>query len=303
VVPRQPAALDIGAHATRLWPKVSVASADMLLQMSDRMKMSQATLCFKLTGSFAALLAMVAALSLCARQGIRSLGGSLNATGAGSEVSLDHWEVSVAVAFGLLAGIAGLWVVRQVAVSAVVSQPVVSLEETSGATLQTSSMTLENPSGTRDATQLIHADTGFVAEANSKTDSMQTSIREMVVPGGKTSQMVNAMDGLAFQVNLLALSAGVAAAHTGEEALGFAVGAQELGSPAQRDAAAARDTARDTKHLIDKVNHTGQEQVQSLEHLARAIAQMEQVTTTTAAISEQPAATSEQLSAQSRAMV
>ena len=82
------------------------------------MKMSRAAMYFKLTGSFAALLAMVVALSLCARQGMRSLGGSLDATAARREVSLDHWQVSVAVAFGLLAGIAGLWVVRHVAVSA-----------------------------------------------------------------------------------------------------------------------------------------------------------------------------------------
>src|ERR1035438_5362700 len=38
----------------------------------------RATMCFKLMGSFVALLVMLVALSLCALQGIRSLGGSLD---------------------------------------------------------------------------------------------------------------------------------------------------------------------------------------------------------------------------------
>src|ERR1035437_1329715 len=42
------------------------------------MKGRTVTLCFKLMGSFVALLAMVVVLSLCALQGIRSLGGSLD---------------------------------------------------------------------------------------------------------------------------------------------------------------------------------------------------------------------------------
>ena len=42
------------------------------------MNFPRVTLCFKLIGSFAVLLAMVAGLSLCALQGIRSLGGSLD---------------------------------------------------------------------------------------------------------------------------------------------------------------------------------------------------------------------------------
>src|ERR1035438_2534852 len=42
------------------------------------MNRRRVTLCFKLMGSFVALLGMVGGLSLCALQGIRSLGGSLD---------------------------------------------------------------------------------------------------------------------------------------------------------------------------------------------------------------------------------
>ena len=284
-------------------------------------------------------------------------------TAADRQVALSFWEVSLAVALGLLAGITGLWVVRQVAgslrrstrqllemsqqvagaaeqiaqsnqsLAQGVSQQAASLEETSAATAEISSMTQKNAAGTRDVAQLIHAETGFVAEANRKLDDMLASMRQIVISGGKISAIVKTIDGIAFQTNLLALNASVEAARAGEAGLGFAVVAQEVRALAQRSADAARDTAElvsasvdagnagrsqldavaavisgitertlKVKQLIDQVSQTGQEQAQGLEQIARTMAQMEQVTTMTAANAEQRAAASQQLSAQSQAM-
>jgi methyl-accepting chemotaxis protein/methyl-accepting chemotaxis protein-1 (serine sensor receptor) len=279
------------------------------------------------------------------------------------QVSLGFWEVSLAVAFGLLVGIAGLWVVRQVAgslrrstsqllemsqqvasaagqiaqsnqsLAQGVSQQAASLEETSGAIAEISSMTQKSATGTRDVAQLIHAETALVGEANRKLDDMLASMRQIVVSGGKISNIVKTIDGLAFQTNLLALNASVEAARAGEAGLGFAVVAQEVRTLAQRSADAARDTAElvsasvdaghtgrtqldavaavigsitertlKVKQLIDQVNQTGQEQAQGLAQISGAMAQMDQVTTMTAANAEQRAAASGQLSAQSQAM-
>jgi methyl-accepting chemotaxis protein/methyl-accepting chemotaxis protein-1 (serine sensor receptor) len=284
-------------------------------------------------------------------------------TAADRQVSLSFWEVGLAVAFGLIAGIGGLWVVRQVAgslrqgtrrllemsrqvasaaeqiaesnhsLAQGVSEQAASLEETSAATTEVSSMTQKNASGTRDIAGLINGDAGLVADANCKLDAMLASMREIVVSGGKISKIVKTIDGLAFQTNLLALNASVEAARAGESGLGFAVVAQEVRALAQRSADAARDTAElvaasvdagntgraqldsvvvviasitertlKVKGLMDQVNHTGQEQAQGLAQIARAMAQMDQVTTATAANAEQRAAASEQLSAQSQAM-
>ena len=284
-------------------------------------------------------------------------------TAAEHQVSLSFWEVGLAVALGLLAGVAGLWMVRQVAgslrqstrqllemsqqvasaaeqiaqsnqsLAQGVSQQAASLEETSAATAEISSMTRKNASGTRDVAEIIYAEAGLVAEANSKLDAMLASMHEIVVSGGKISKIVKTIDGLAFQTNLLALNASVEAARAGESGLGFAVVAQEVRALAQRSADAARDTAElvaasvdagnagraqldavaavvgaitertiKVKQLMDQVNHTGQEQAQGLAQIARAMTQMDQVTTATAASAEQRAAASEQLSAQSQAM-
>jgi methyl-accepting chemotaxis protein/methyl-accepting chemotaxis protein-1 (serine sensor receptor) len=284
-------------------------------------------------------------------------------TAAERQAKLSFWEVSLAVAFGLIAGVAGLWVVRQVArslrhstrellemseqlasaahqiaesnqsLAQGVSQQAASLEQTSAATKELSAMMQKSTAGTRDVAQVIQSETTLVGEANNKLDAMLASMQEIVACGGKISKIVKTIDGLAFQTNLLALNASVEAARAGEAGLGFAVVAQEVRALAQRSAEAAHDTAElvaasvdagnagrsqldavaavvvaitdrtlKVKQLIDSVNTTGQEQSQGLTQIAGAMAQMEQVTSMTAANAEQRAAASQQLSAQSQAM-
>ncbi len=71
--------------------------------------------------------------------------------------------------------------------------------------------------------------------------NIETSSREM-------AEIVNVIDGIAFQTDLLALNAGVEAARAGEAGRGFAVVATEVRALAQRSS----DAAKSIRELIGK---------------------------------------------------
>jgi methyl-accepting chemotaxis protein len=213
------------------------------------------------------------------------------------------------------------------------SEQAASLEETSATTNEINSMASRNTDNAGTMTQMVsESQMGFVA-ANRQLDEMVAAMDEINDSSAKISKIIKVIDEIAFQTNILALNAAVEAARAGEAGMGFAVVADEVRNLAQRCAQAAKDTAdliedsigrsgsgkvkvaqvasaiqhmtedfAKVKSLVDEVGTGSREQTDGLEQIHRALAQMEQVSQSTAATAEQSAAAAQELNAQSEAL-
>jgi methyl-accepting chemotaxis protein/methyl-accepting chemotaxis protein-1 (serine sensor receptor) len=210
------------------------------------------------------------------------------------------------------------------------SEQAASLQETSASSGEINAMARKNTGSLGSVSSLVTESQQHVGQAQEALSEMVTSMNEINASSGKISKIIQVIDEIALQTNILALNAAVEAARAGEAGLGFAVVANEVRNLAQRSAQSAKDTAglieesiakskdgraklelvaaavgaitdssTKVKSLVDKVAVGSREQAHGSEQVAKAIAQMEKVTQTTAASAEESAAAAESLSAQS----
>ena len=209
------------------------------------------------------------------------------------------------------------------------SEQAASLEETSASTEEINSMTQKNAENARNAASEVQNVDRMLKETNVKLDEMISSMREINASSEKIGRIIKVIDEIAFQTNILALNAAVEAARAGEAGMGFAVVADEVRNLAQRSAQAAKDTSElieesivssnegkakldDVAQWVSKVVenaarisvlanevHVGsQEQARGIDQISRSVAQMQNVTQSTAASAEESASAGEMMSSQ-----
>jgi methyl-accepting chemotaxis protein len=211
------------------------------------------------------------------------------------------------------------------------SQQAAALEETSASLDEMASETRVDAEHTSQADELAR-ETRDAAEAGSTSvKRMSEAIHQIKGSSEEMAKIISSIDEIAFQTNLLALNAAVEAARAGEAGKGFAVVAEEVRSLAQRSAEAARNTARlieqagesaengvrtsdevvtsfntiaervqrlDT--LITEVSQSSSARATRIDEINGAMRQIDEVTQSNAASSEEAASASEELSAQAR---
>ena len=121
------------------------------------------------------------------------------------------------------------------------------VEETA-ATLEELTSTINNTaSNTAQAYRYVNETATVVKQNGVVMGEVSSQMQEIYDSSSKMSDIIQVIDGIAFQTNILALNAAVEAARAGESGRGFAVVAGEVRTLAQRSASAAREI----KELID----------------------------------------------------
>ena len=201
-----------------------------------------------------------------------------------------------------------------------------SQEETSSSLQELSTAVKQNADNARQASQLASNAREAADNGGAVVHSAVVAMAEINAASKKIADIITAIDEIAFQTNLLALNAAVEAARAGEQGRGFAVVAAEVRSLAQRSATAAKeikaliqDSVRKVDAGSELVNRSGQtlteivssvkrvtdivgeiaaasqQQAVGIEQVTKAMAQMDQVTQTNAAQTEELSSTSQTL--------
>ncbi len=133
-------------------------------------------------------------------------------------------------------------------------QQAASLEETASSMEELTATVRQNAEHARQANQLA-LNAGETAEAGGKVVSeVVTTMGSISESSRKISDIIGVIDGIAFQTNILALTAAVEAARAGEQGRGFAVVASEVRNLAQRSAQAAKEIKSLIEDSVDKVD-------------------------------------------------
>src|SRR5450830_112979 len=213
-------------------------------------------------------------------------------------------------------------------------QQAASLEETASSMEELTSTVKQNADNARQAGQLAHSASDIARRGGSVVGQVVDTMQGITASSRKISDIIGVIDGIAFQTNILALNAAVEAAHAGEQGRGFAVVASEVRSLAQRSSAAAKEikqlinasvqevdaggilvtqagktmgdvvaSIRSVTATMTEIRAAAREQSSAIEHVNRAVLEIEAVTQQNTSMVEEASATSATLSEQVRRLV
>jgi methyl-accepting chemotaxis protein len=213
------------------------------------------------------------------------------------------------------------------------SQQAVSLEEVNSSLGSITAMARRNADHANQAKDLAEQ-TRLAADVGaSDMKEMSAAMDGIKAASDDIAKIIKTIDEIAFQTNILALNAAVEAARAGEAGAGFAVVADEVRRLAQRSAQAAKETAdkiegsirrgqdglritskavssleeivgkaRRVDELVAEISKASHEQSEGIGQVNTTLSQMDQLTQSNAASSEESAGAATELNAQAETL-
>ncbi|MFO0589265.1 MAG: Cache 3/Cache 2 fusion domain-containing protein [Polyangiaceae bacterium] len=173
-----------------------------------------------------------------------------------------------------------------------------ALEEAAAAMEQLSATIKRNAESARDANRVAKDASSIAAQGGAEVTRVVTTMKGIRDSSHQIGEIVEVMDGIAFQTNILALNASVEAARAGEEGRGFAVVAAEVRNLAVRSAAAAREIKGMIQVNVDRIDAGAaivDQAGSTMTEVVRSIAQVGQIVGDISSASEEQAAGVSQL--------
>lgn len=130
-----------------------------------------------------------------------------------------------------------------------------SLQQTAASMEELGSKVSQNAGSAAQANQLARSASEVAVKGGEVVSQVVDTMKGINESSRKISDIIQVIDGIAFQTNILALNAAVEAARAGEQGRGFAVVASEVRSLAGRSAEAAKEIKALINASVERVAH------------------------------------------------